>query len=271
MTTYRLLVSDLDGTLLQPDRTLGASTVLALRRAQVAGKRLLIATGRPPRFVRPLLHEHGLDIPFASYNGSAIWDGPEAASPLWEQHIAAETAHTLVAALRERDSSLNLRCESGDHNYADYIDAGIAERVRLGITQPPTVGPLEQVIASGRGVAKLLVSVGLAQIAEMIAYVESLGLAVYVTTSGEGWLEVMAAGTDKGRAAAWWAAHCDIPAAQVIACGDHLNDLPLLRWAGLGVAVANAVPEVLAAADHLAASNAEQGVAGVIERFLLAE
>lgn len=268
---YRMLVSDLDGTLLRPDRTLSKRTVAALKRAQAVGHCVLIASGRPPRFIRPLLQQHELDLPFAAYNGAAIFPGPASDEPLWQQPIEAATLHKLIAALRAHDPDLNLRLEAADRNYSDRIDEGMAERIRRGITEPPhQVGPLEAALAAEQlATVKVLVGVGLPHIVATIAHVEGLRLDVYATTSGEGWLEVMAAGVDKARAAAKWAEREGIAAAQVIACGDQHNDIPMLRWAGLGVAVANAEAEVQAVADHITASNEDDGVAQVIEQFLL--
>ncbi len=88
------------------------------------------------------------------------------------------------------------------------------------------------------------------------------------THSGVGLVEISAAGVDKASALAWLCASDGIAPGEVIAFGDMPNDLPMLRWAGRGVAVANAHPDVLAGADEIARSNEEDGVAHIIAALL---
>ncbi len=268
---YRMLASDLDGTLLRNDHIISARSIAALQQARAVGKTILIVTGRPPRFVRPLLLENHLDLPFASYNGAAIYAGPEAEQPLYQQPLDNVTALAIIAALRKYQPELNLQLESGDQMHADRIDAAMIERMRLNntIRGPHKVGLIEEQIAQDGLVSmKLFSFVGRERLGHAIEYVNSLSSGVYATTSGRGLLEIMAAGVDKASAANWWAARQGIAASEVVACGDELNDIPLLKWAGLGVAVANAQPEVLAVADYVTVSNEEDGVAGILEMMI---
>jgi hydroxymethylpyrimidine pyrophosphatase-like HAD family hydrolase len=118
------------------------------------------------------------------------------------------------------------------------------------------------------GVTKLIVQhrerglEGLLEIARVHA-----GPLATVTHSGSNFVEVAAAGVTKARALERHCAELAIAAEQVIAFGDMPNDLPMMRWAGRGVAVANAHPEVLAAADDVSCSNDDDGVALVLERL----
>ena len=82
-------------------------------------------------------------------------------------------------------------------------------------------------------------------------------------------IEVMARGVDKGAAIAGLIERLGLEREDVIACGDGLNDLSMIRYAGLGVAMANAQPEVKEAADVVTLSNDEDGVAEAIERYIL--
>lgn len=94
---------------------------------------------------------------------------------------------------------------------------------------------------------------------------ELAGTDASVTLPGPWTVEVSAAGVSKAAALAELCDELGIAAADVLALGDYPNDLPMLAWAGRGVAVANAHPEVLAAADEVTASNDEDGVALVLE------
>ena len=87
-------------------------------------------------------------------------------------------------------------------------------------------------------------------------------------SSSDGLLEISAVGVSKASGLATVCAELSVDAADVVAFGDMPNDLPMLAWAGRGVAVANAHPEVLAAVDHVTASNDDDGVAQVLESLL---
>ena len=87
-----------------------------------------------------------------------------------------------------------------------------------------------------------------------------------VTHSGTVFVEISAAGVTKAAALEGLCARLGVEAARVVACGDMPNDLPMFHWAGHGVAVANAHPDVLVAADEVTLSNDEDGVARVLER-----
>jgi hydroxymethylpyrimidine pyrophosphatase-like HAD family hydrolase len=88
-----------------------------------------------------------------------------------------------------------------------------------------------------------------------------------VTIPGPWTVEISAAGVSKAAALAELCAELGVEADEVVAFGDYPNDLPMLEWAGHAVAVANAHPDVLAAADEITASNEEDGVALVLERL----
>ncbi len=85
------------------------------------------------------------------------------------------------------------------------------------------------------------------------------------TLTGEAFVEVMAAGVSKGAALARMAEERGLASSDVVALGDHLTDVGMLRWAGRGIAVANALPAVVEAADELTLSNDDDGVAIVLE------
>ena len=103
----------------------------------------------------------------------------------------------------------------------------------------------------------------------LITDVRALGLDGFtVTHSGAPFVEILADGVNKAWAVAKLCEHLGIDRAEVLAFGDAPNDAELLAWAGRGVAMANAHPEALVAADEVAGSNEEDGVAAVLERLL---
>ena len=104
----------------------------------------------------------------------------------------------------------------------------------------------------------------------LLAEVREAGLHGYeATVSGAPFVEIMAAGVDKGTGLRRLARRLHVEQADVIAIGDALNDVGMIRWAGRGIAMANACPEVRSAADEQTSSNDHDGVAEVLERLLV--
>ena len=103
-----------------------------------------------------------------------------------------------------------------------------------------------------------------------VAAIEArFGDAVYATKSHPNFAEVINPQVNKGVALAAVAAHLGVAQAETMAVGDGMNDLPMLQWAGLGVAMGQAYPQVRAAADVVTASLADDGLAQAIERYIL--
>jgi Cof subfamily protein (haloacid dehalogenase superfamily) len=262
MVAFRLIATDLDDTLLRADKTISPRTQAVIQRVQAQGIRFVPVTARPPRAMRALGDILGVAGVAICCNGALVYDiGREAiirASP-----IAPDIVHDIVTTLRDVaagiqfgwEAGMRFGCESG---YADLRHiAGLQGSWRgdvLRLREPvvklsalhPTLAPLELTAQAQAAV----------------------GDRVTVTNSGLPLVEISALGVDKGSGLAALCAELGIQHAEVIAVGDMLNDLPMLRWAGLGVAVANAHPEVLAAADTMTLACAEDGVADMIERMI---
>jgi len=262
----RLVASDLDGTLLRSDLSVSDRTRAALRVVQEAGIRLLLVSARPPRWIRPAMDDIGLDAaahPLAiCCNGAIVWD------------VAGETIHThrpldpavvgrLVTELRDRIPGVAFACEAE----LDYLRE--PHYVPLWTVPEDYTEADALTFADGRQVTKLILKhqeVGQAEL--YAAALELCGDEAFASFSGEAFVEIAAAGVTKASAVAGIAADLGIGRHEVVAFGDMPNDVPMLAWAGHGVAVANAHPDALAAADEVTASNDEDGVALVLERLL---
>jgi Cof subfamily protein (haloacid dehalogenase superfamily) len=259
----RLVASDLDGTLLLPDRTLSVRTIRALREIVDAGIVLVLVTARPPRTVRPLARElqaKGLAI---CCNGALIYDlDGEAIVEHWP--CPPDVVKDLVLRLREAAPGVHFAVELGEQfgcepgyrawNPVVWREAPVVEDV-LDLCELP--------------VTKMLVRHPEVERDTLIELIRSLvGESIGATHSGAPFVEVSAAGVHKAWALEWLAGSLGVDRRDVVAFGDMPNDLAMLRWAGRGVAVANAHADVLAAADEVTLSHAEDGVAATLERLL---
>jgi Cof subfamily protein (haloacid dehalogenase superfamily) len=258
----RLVASDLDGTLLLPDRTLSPRTVRVLREVVEAGIVLVLVSARPPRTLRPLAQElqaKGLAI---CCNGALIYD-LEGAAIVQHWPCPPEVVQTLVRRLRELAPGVSFALELGE---TLGCEPEYASRVPLLWGSAPQV--LDVLELCQRPVTKLLVRHPTIDRDELLETVRELGGdAILATHSGAPQVEVSAGGIEKASALAWLAHSLGILQQDVVAFGDMPNDVPMLSWAGHGVAVGNAHEQVLAVADEVTASNDDDGVARVLERL----
>ena len=259
---WRMAATDLDGTLIRTDGTVSRRTCEAMRAAEAAGIVLALVTGRPPRWMAPVAQATGHTGVAICANGALLYD-LHTETVIGSRLLDAETQLRVVQALRSVVRGLTFAAE-----YAPGFghEPGYRHGWDLGVTDV-RVGPAEEIL--DRPVAKLLARHAAMASDELLAIaVEVLGSDVAVTSSSrEALLEISAAGVTKASGLAGLAGAAGIGAAEVVAFGDMPNDLPMLAWAGRAVAVANAHPEVLAAADEVTASNDEDGVALVLERL----
>lgn len=259
----RLIATDLDGTLLRDDRSLSARTRQSLARVEAAGIALVLVTARPPRFVKLLAEELGLHGAAICCNGALVY-GIASGALLEHAPLASSDACTLVVALRETFPEVTFAIERG-------LDYGCEPAyLALGSLTEPQGDLLGDAIAlCGQPVTKLIARHP--QWAADELYPTALRLAgkrAVVTYSSPRFLEFSASGIDKATTLARYCERLGIAPSEVVAFGDMPNDIPMLLWAGRGVAVANAHPEALAAADTITASNMEDGVAQYLDRLL---
>lgn len=259
----RLIATDLDGTLLRDDGTISNRTREALRRAHTAGLHLVLATARPPRFLRRLARDSGVSALAICCNGALVYD---LAGDCIVRHtpLNSEVAHSLITGLREAMPGICFAFEMGDQYgwepaYATLAGAMVEPGGLLGDALAFAVKPI----------TKLIVRHSRFTADTLLPFVrDRVGTEAYVTHSGVSFVEVSATSAQKALALEALCAELNVVADEVLAFGDMPNDLPLLKWAGCGVAVANAHPDVLAIADEVTLSNEEDGVAVMLERLL---
>jgi hydroxymethylpyrimidine pyrophosphatase-like HAD family hydrolase len=266
-----LIASDVDGTLLDAFERLTERTKAVVCRASDAGVPIVLASGRPPRWIPAVAREAGLTGYAVCANGAVLYDiGHDRVvevNGLLQPMLLADAVAALAKALpgcsfaaerigkRALDPDVyNLVVDRGYRN--PWGDGGEGLEVpRAEITGHPAM--------------KLLVSrpgMSSDEMAEVAGAV--LDASVDITFSARsGLIEIAAHGITKATGLAEVADRLGVPAERVIAFGDMPNDVDMLRWAGHGVAVANAHPAVRAVADEITAPNTEDGVAQVLERW----
>lgn len=265
----RLIATDLDGTLLTSASEVSRRTRAALDAARARGIHVVPVTARQPIGLRAIAGGAGFDDWALCSNGAYathLTDG----RMLFAEELPSETIRTLAEALRASIPGLLFASvrEGGEafvaqHGYAEIADLSDHKR------DPKTMGgvPLDQVLSAPS--LKFVIRHPELAPATLFDTLRDLGLSGFeATLSGAPFVEVMAEGVTKATGLARLCAHLGVDRADVVAFGDALNDVEMLRWAGHGVAMADAAPVVQDAADETTTSNDDDGVARVIERML---
>ncbi|MGN8025449.1 Cof-type HAD-IIB family hydrolase [Microbacterium sp. 22242] len=265
----RLIATDLDGTLLDPTGRVSARTRAALDAARAAGIVVVPVTARQPIGLRAIAAQAGFDGWALCGNGAYgvhLTTSEQLFATEIDPAVQRRIAHELGERIPEplfasvRAAGEVFVAQAG---YAVVAVHGDHKR------DPATMGafPLAEVLAAPS--LKLVIRHAAMPPADVFAVLGTLDQAGFAATlSGAPFVEVMAEGVTKATGLARLCAGLGIDRTEVLAFGDALNDVEMLRWAGRGVAMANAEPEALAAADEITASNTEDGVAMLLERML---
>jgi Cof subfamily protein (haloacid dehalogenase superfamily) len=259
----KLVATDLDGTLLRTDESASRRTLAAIDATLAAGIPFVICTARPARWIRPLAPLVGGRGTAICANGGVIWD--IATERVLEQFpIPSDVALEVVQRLR---TVLPQAAWAVERPTAFAHEP--AYRSRWPVPDDTVVDAIEVLLAAAP--VKLMLRTPAVSADALLALArETVGGLVEVTHSStaDTLLEMSAAGVSKGSSLAALCDSLGIVADEVLAFGDMPNDLPMLRWAGRSVAVANAHPDVLATVGEVTASCDDDGVARVLERLL---
>lgn len=268
---YRILVLDLDGTLTNQKKEITEHTRETLIRAQEAGVKIVLASGRPTYGIMPLARQLELDKYegyILAYNGGQIIDcktgelmyenvlDPAVYPYLYQcaksngfqilsykgEYIISEDAENQYV---KHEAFLNRMPSKTVPNFLDIINFPVAKCLIVGDPEP--LAKLEPVMK------------------------EKLQDKMNVFRSEPFFLELVPRGIDKARCLSVLLQELDMTPQEMIACGDGFNDLSMIEYAGMGVAMANAQEVVKKAANYITLSNEEDGVAYAVEEFILNE
>jgi hypothetical protein len=263
-----LLAIDLDGTLLNSAKQVTEATAAILRAArQQAGVQVVLATARPPRSVMPIYRLLDLDTPMINYNGALVYD-PASGRVLMHRPIPLATARLVVSTAREVLPEVIVSGEVLDRWYTDRFEPALAARVAGVAARPHVVAPLEQWLT--RPVTKLLLLGAAEAMPAVLDAVRTRLPYEVVTVQTEDFLvQVMHSTVSKAQALRMVAGELGVAQSQVMAIGDNLNDIDMLRWAGVAVAMGNAPAAVRKVADHVTDHHDADGAANAIQSILL--
>ncbi|MFG3051008.1 HAD family hydrolase [Kitasatospora sp. NPDC048239] len=260
---FRLVATDLDGTLLNSGETVSERTRAALATATAAGALHIIVTGRSAAWARPVFDEIGYTGIAVCGQGAQVYDAG-AHKLLTSLTLDRRQAALAVAKIEAEIGPLAVA--ANQDGLDGQVLAGPGYELLIGSDLPVVradkdelfTAPLSKLYIQHRG----LTDDGLAGVARQVA-----GDLVGVVMAGPGIVELLPLGLSKATGLAVAARRLGVRAADTIAFGDMPNDIPMFGWAAHGVAMANAHEELLAVADEVTVGNDEDGVAVVLERL----
>lgn len=266
---YKMIVLDLDGTLTNRDKIITPRTKKALMNAQEAGKIVVLASGRPTAGIKPLAEElelakYGSYI--LSYNGGMITNCGTG-EVVFSSLLPAESNEKIIRLAEEH--GVDILTYEGEEIITNNKECPYAVK-ESNINHLP----LRQVEDMKRYVSFQVPKFLMLDDGDYLVTVEprvkaAMGRDFSVYRSEPFFLEIMPKGIDKAQSLGRLLERLGMKREEMIACGDGYNDLTMIRYAGLGVAMENAVLPVRNAADYITASNNEDGVGLVVEKFML--
>lgn len=266
---YEILVLDIDGTLTNSQKTISKKTLRSLYTIQERGKKVVLASGRPTPGITKLaeelkLQEYGGYI--LAFNGAKIIDCsnqevifqqtipnnliPDLYQAAIDNQVGIITykknkiiAGTKIDSYMEIEAKVTQMKLKNVENFAEYIDIDVNKCLMTG--KPERMAKVEHILS------------------------KQFGSILNIFRSEPYFLEIMPQNIDKAHSLSILLDHLGLSKEQMISCGDGFNDLSMIQYAGMGVAMANAQEVVKEAADYITLSNDEDGIAHVISQFMM--
>ena len=268
---YKVLALDLDGTLTNTDKIITPRTKAALQKAAQRGVCIVLASGRPTVGIEPLAKELELEKYggcILSYNGGKIIDCKTGQTLV--QHAFPVDLIEPVCTFSRYWNIVPLTYDKNGIVTETPDSPYVQEEARINKIPVRRVENLPAEVTYP--INKLLLvgdPVDMPHVEELMQQEFAGRLSIY--RSAPFFIETMPLGVEKSASLALLLQRLGLRPAALMACGDGWNDLPMIRLAGMGVAMGNAQPPVIAAADYLTADNDHDGVGLAVEKFILEE
>lgn len=262
----KLVAIDLDDTLLDSGLRISPECAEAVQAVRDKGILVTLATGRMHRSALPYARQLNMDLPLITYQGALV-KSAFSSEVIYYQPLPHEQAGEIIEFFKDRD----LHCHAYSDNelfMEDLTPEGRYYEELSGI-KAVMVDDLAQTVRQHDAMKIMAIIRDEGLLLSLYNELTTKYTQLHITRSKPIFLEAMAFRANKGLALQVVAEHYGVRQEEVLAIGDSYNDLDMIRWAGIGIAMANARPEVKAAADYVTTSNDENGVAEALRKYVL--
>ncbi len=267
MDKQHLIALDLDGTLLTDDKVINAETKEVVLNAILQGHIVVIATGRPHRASIDFYHELGLKTPMVNFNGALIHHPTDHKWDALHSPLSIRTAHKIIDTCQELGVK-NILAEVMDQVYLDQHDEEIMSIFQTKNDNPISIGRLHSNLKDDP--TSILIHPEEDKIQRLREELDVHASLIDHRKWGAPWhvIEIVRAGLNKAVGLHKIAHYFHIPQDRIIAFGDEDNDLEMIDYAGVGVAMGNAIDELKGVAKHVTHSNEENGIGEFLNEYL---
>ncbi|MDR1894578.1 MAG: HAD family hydrolase, partial [Spirochaetales bacterium] len=259
--TIRLIITDLDESLLTRDNRMPDENLRTLKAAQEAGIPVTLASGRMFRAMLPAAQKLDLRLPLVAYNGAMIRDPQGERTIRFHQGLGEEQSRQLLEILHAQGAHIQGYLD--DELYVERDDNRTAGYAKKDIDSYHVVPSLS---SQRPGFTKLLIIEEDPEKMKAIRRACSVVEGVGIVQSSAIYCEFLSGKINKGTGLEFLCRYLQIDPAQVLAFGDQENDIPLLKTAGIGIAMGNAVQALKDAADDIAPPVEEAGLARMVRK-----
>jgi Cof subfamily protein (haloacid dehalogenase superfamily) len=259
----RILISDLDGTLLDSSRRISRENLEAIERFRKGGGLFTLATGRMFMAIEPYMSQVELDMPAVIFNGAAIYDF-KLKKVLWQQCLK-DSVEQAAQLLLDEFPEMGMEVLYDDRLYVIRNNVEIVKHVSREGFSPIMVDSLKGLPRPWFKILNAWEPDKLVRVKELLESVPGYGTVFRCVYSEPQFLEILDAGVSKGKALERLLAMEGLDKAKTVAVGDNMNDMELVTTAAKGVAVGNAHEELKKAAGFICRDNDSSAVAHVIE------
>lgn len=272
MLQRQLVLSDIDGTLINDQHQLPAAVIDAVQEYNAAGGHFVLASARPALGMTAIADKLQIDLPLVTLNGGLIVQTHRADNSfttLYEQPLPEHAAATIYDLIHVRQLPVSINVHVNTHWYVDQHEYWSNQEAAI-LNFQPEITDLNALVHGNRPVHKILCMAEpdvIDQLDAMLRHQDNLDLSI--SRSKLTYLEITARGVSKQSALRHLASMLNVPLANTMAIGDGENDLPMMQAAGLAVAMGNALPTVAAAIPTKVASNNDAGVAEALRKYAM--
>lgn len=267
---YKLLMVDFDGTLLRSDRTVSPDTINAIKRFKDCGGKVVLCTGRIFNSIKPEAEKLGLSGEIYCYQGGALYDIESGAR---RAHVPIPNKHLINICKYFEDKDIYFQTYIDDVIFCqkfteegNYYYENFSRGARFATNVPLSTYFEKHTDARPTKILAIMDDEKIDGHVE--AVLDQFAGALSAFRSEKRFFEVISARSGKGNALLNYCKQCGITPDEAVAIGDSMNDIPMIKNAGLGIAMGNAKEEIKAIADYVCDTNDNDGVAKVIDMLI---